>query len=259
LQEELAQTRTRIEELEEEKTAMQEQHTASAGEIEELNSKVQEQNQELSSLRNRANLSQQNWVREKEELMESEAYLREEFENAKQAMHDWEVLAMEERTIRKDLADRVADLEEQLNSLRESYESVKEERDGQLGNIDGLQKNLQELQNVRRTELKEIVENSQAELEALKKQLEQVQSTADESAKQLEAANRELDRLSPFEKEVKEKQLLIGKLKHEAVTLSDHLTKALRFLKKGKADDNVDRYILSLPPPCTLLTSTDKS
>jgi hypothetical protein len=47
--------------------------------------------------------------------------------------------------------------------------------------------------------------------------------------------------MRPFEKEVKEKNLLIGKLRHEAVTLNDHLTKALRFLKKGKPEDNVDR------------------
>ncbi len=59
----------RIEELEEEKTTLQEQHTAHAGEMEELNSKVLEHSKELSGLRNRANLSQQNWVKEKEELV----------------------------------------------------------------------------------------------------------------------------------------------------------------------------------------------
>jgi chromosome segregation ATPase len=202
---------------------------------------VQEQNKELSSLRNRANLSQQNWAKEKEELVESEAYVREEFENAKQAMHDWEVLAMEERTIRRDLADRTSDLEEQLASFKENYEKTAEERDSQSVMINGLQNNLQEIQNLRRTELKEIVENSQAELETLKKQLQEVQAAADVSTKELEETKKELDRALPFEKEVKEKNLLIGKLRHEAVVLNDHLTKALRFLKKGKAEDNVDR------------------
>ena len=57
----------------------------------------------------------------------------------------------------------------------------------------------------------------------------------------LEKAQQELERALPFEKEVKEKNLLIGKLRHEAVILNDHLTKALRFLKKGKPEDNVDR------------------
>jgi hypothetical protein len=44
---------------------------------------------------------------------------------------------------------------------------------------------------------------------------------------------------------VKEKNLLIGKLRHEAVTLNEHLTKALRILKKGRPEENVDRQIVT--------------
>lgn len=39
--------------------------------------------------------------------------------------------------------------------------------------------------------------------------------------------------------------MLIGKLRHEAVTLNEHLTKALRILKKGRPEDNVDRQIVT--------------
>ena len=53
-------------------------------------------------------LSQQNWVKEKEELVDQEACVREEFKSTKQAMHDWEILAMEERNIRRDLTNRNA-------------------------------------------------------------------------------------------------------------------------------------------------------
>lgn len=240
-QEDLAQARTRIEELEEQKSDLQEQYTARSAEVEELTTKNQEQLKELSSLRNRANLSQQNWLKERDELVEQEAYMREEFENAKQAMHDWEVLAMEERTIRRDLADRIPDLEEQLATLKESYDKVKAERDGQSNTVDGLQKALQEIQILRKTELKEVVESSQAETESLKKQLHDIQQAAESAQTKLEETRKELERALPFEKEVKEKNLLIGKLRHEAVTLNDHLTKALRFLKKGKPEDNVDR------------------
>lgn len=218
-----------------------EQHSSRAAEIAELTAKCQEQSKELSSLRNRANLSQQNWVKEKEELVESEAYVREEFENAKQAMHDWEVLAMEERTIRRDLADRVTDLEEQLSSVRDGYERAKEERETHSSAVEGLQRALQEIQTVRKTELKELVEKSDAELEALRRQLQETQTVAEGRGSELEETKKELDRALPFEKEVKEKNLLIGKLRHEAVILNDHLTKALRFLKKGKPEDNVDR------------------
>jgi chromosome segregation ATPase len=240
-QEELSQARARIEELEEHNSALQEESSAGHAEREELKVKCQEQSKELSNLRNRANLSQQNWVKEKDELVESEAYMREEFESAKQAMHDWEVLAMEERTIRRDLADRVTDLEEQLASVRDGYNKAKDERDSQSGTVDGLQRALQEIQTLRKTELKELVEKSEAELTTLRTQLQELQNLTEGQKTELDEARQELSRALPFEKEVKEKNLLIGKLRHEAVILNDHLTKALRFLKKGKPEDNVDR------------------
>ena len=101
---------------------------------------------ELSSLRNRTTLSQQNWTREREDLVQKEAFAREEFEVAKQAMQDWEVLAMEERSIRETLAERVADLEEQVTSHREAHEKAASERDSQALTVDGLQRALQEIQ-----------------------------------------------------------------------------------------------------------------
>lgn len=170
--------------------------------------------------------------------------MREEFENTKQAMHDWEVLAMEERTVRKDLTEKVDDLEEQLASLKAAYEKADSERITQSNAVEGLQKALQEIQTARKTELRELVESSQAESDSLKKQLQEAQTAATAAITELETTKKELERASPFEKEVKEKNLLIGKLRHEAVILNDHLTKALRFLKKGKPEDNVDRYVL---------------
>ena len=206
-----------------------------------MTAEVQAQSKELSSLRNRATLSQQNWIKEREELVESEAYIREEFENAKQAMHDWEVLAMEERSIRKDLSERASDLEEQVSSLKEAYERAAAERDTQSTTVDGLQKALQEIQKARKKELRELVESSQTETEDLRKQLAEAREASATALTDLETTKAELSRALPFEKEVKEKNLLIGKLRHEAVILNDHLTKALRFLKKGKPEDNVDR------------------
>lgn len=93
----------------------------------------------------------------------------------------------------------------------------------------------------RRRELRELVENSQAQVESLQKQLQEVEGRAIDATNLLESTKKELERALPFEKEVKEKNLLIGKLRHEAVILNDHLTKALRYLKKGKAEDTIDK------------------
>jgi hypothetical protein len=132
--------------LEEQNSNLREETEAKSAEVKTLAEEAEHRSKELSSLRNRMNLSQQNWLQEKEELVQQEAYAREEFEAAKQAMHDWEVLAMEERSIRENLGDKVGDLEEQVVNYKEAYEKAASERDAQSNTVDGLQKALQEIQ-----------------------------------------------------------------------------------------------------------------
>ena len=145
-QEDLSQARSRIEELEEQNSTLQEQNEARAAEVAKLAEEGEQRSKELSSLRNRTNLSQQNWNKEREDLMQREAFTKEEFEAARQAMQDWEVLAMEERSIREALGEKVADLEEQVSSQREAYEKAASDRDSQSLTVDGLQRALQEIQ-----------------------------------------------------------------------------------------------------------------
>ncbi|KAL9102796.1 MAG: hypothetical protein Q9163_002114 [Psora crenata] len=239
--EDLRQARTRIEELEDQNSSLRQQNEAREAELAALAEQGEQQSKELSSLRNRTTLSQQNFSKEREELLRREAYAKEEFEAAKQAMQDWEVLAMEERSIRESIAEKVADLEEQVASYRDAHARAAAESDSQSSTIDGLQRALQELQNARRRELREMVEDSQAQVENLQKQLRESESKAAEAITVLESTRQELERALPFEKEVKEKNLLIGKLRHEAVILNDHLTKALRYLKRGKPQDTIDK------------------
>ena len=85
------------------------------------------------------------------------------------------------------------------------------------------------------------MENSQTQIESLQKTLREAEKNTSESLTTLEATKQDLERALPFEKEVKEKNLLIGKLRHEAVILNDHLTKALRYLRKGKPQDTIDK------------------
>ncbi|KUL86598.1 hypothetical protein ZTR_04173 [Talaromyces verruculosus] len=243
--EELSQARSRIEELEDQNSALKAEVSEKLTKIADLEKDAREHSNELSNLRNRANLSQQNWLQEKEELIGQESYIRAEFEEAKQAMHNWEVLAMEERSIREGLTEKVNDLEEQLSSLRDEYNNAVSDSNTQSNTIDGLQRALQEIQDARKQELRELVQSSDAQLEELREKLQQVEKRAEAASTELKQAQTELDRLLPFEKEVKEKNLLIGKLRHEAVTLNDHLTKALRFLKRGKPEDNVDRHVVT--------------
>ena len=146
IKEDLAQARSRIEDLEEQCANLREQNESRAVELATMAEEGEQRSKELSSLRNRTTLSQQNWSKEREDFMHREAYAKEEFEAAKQAMQDWEIIAMEERSIRESVAEKATDLEEQVASHRDAYEKAASDRDSQLLIVDGLQRALQEIQ-----------------------------------------------------------------------------------------------------------------
>lgn len=146
-------TQARIEEyqaqvsdLEEQVRTLQEDNDTLNQDITKIRQEKEAHGTEIDSLRSRSNLSQQNWIKERDELISREAYAREEFENAKQAMQDWEVLAMNERSLRENLAEKETELREQLESLREDYEKSAKDCDTNSETVEGLQKALQEVQ-----------------------------------------------------------------------------------------------------------------
>ncbi|KAI1117506.1 hypothetical protein F5Y14DRAFT_350803 [Nemania sp. NC0429] len=243
--EELEEANQRIEELEAQNEDLQKGAHSFQEQISGLQTELQDATRELSSLRSRNNLSQHNSLKEKEDMTRQIQHLREEAEAAKDAMGDWEVLAMEERSIRENLAEKVTSLEEQLESLQENYERAASERDIQAQAVDSLQRALQEIQEARKKELREMVETSEEQLQAMKKLVQEADAKASEAEAARASLQKELERTAPFEKEVKEKNLLIGKLRHEAIVLNEHLTKALRYLKKTKPEDSIDRQIVT--------------
>jgi chromosome segregation ATPase len=243
---ELDEAKEQIGELEAQNETLQKEIQTLEMGAKRMEEESSETSKELSSLRNRHNLSQENWVHEREDMMNQIRHLKDEAEAAKDAMGDWEVLAMEEKRMREGLTERVADLEEQYSTQKESYEDAITERDTQSQAVGGLQRALQEVQDARKRELREMVESYEEQLQSLKKLVHESDTRANEADASKGALQTELNRLAPFEKEVKEKNLLIGKLRHEAIVLNDHLTKALRFLKKAKPEDNIDRSALLL-------------
>lgn len=239
--EELAEAKEQIEELEAQNEALNKRVGELEVDVKRMENESYESSKELSGLRNRHNLSQNKWLQEREDLLQQTRQLKEEAEAAREAMGDWEVLAMEERSMREGLTEKVRDLGDQFSAQKEAFEMAVSDKDSQSQAVEGLQRALQEVQEARKRELREMVESYEEQLQTLKKIVQESDKRALEAEASTGSLQTELDRLVPFEKEVKEKNLLIGKLRHEAIVLNDHLTKALRFLKKAKPEDNIDR------------------
>jgi hypothetical protein len=146
VQAELEQRQTRIDELEDQSQSLRDVNDSFKIELSKITKERDQQAQEINELRSRASLSQQNWIKERDELISREAYAREEFETAKQAMQDWEILAMEERALRQNLSDRVAELEEQLSTQQEAFNKSVADRDILTQTVDGLQRALRDIQ-----------------------------------------------------------------------------------------------------------------
>lgn len=258
---ELEESKERVEELEAQNEELRGSAEQNGEGFDKLRDELQDAQRELTSLRSRNNLSATNWQKERDDLSRAVQHLKEELETTSNAMGEWEVIAMEERSVKESLQDKFSDLEEQVASLRQGYETAAQERDSQTTLVDNLQNALREIQDARKKELREMVESTEQQLEQSKKQAQDAEVRAKEARDEKETMSAELERTAPFEKEVKEKNLLIGKLRHEAIVLNDHLTKALRYLKKTKPEDNVDRLV---PGPIPnkrdkQLTTADKS
>ena len=207
----------------------------------ELDDIENEHERESNAMRGRAQLSQQNWQREKEDLERAMQQLRKELEEANFTMGEWEVIALEERSVRGTLTEKASDLEEQLATTIELNQRLTLERETHTDAIEGLQRALEEIQETRKMELREMVSDSEAKLGAAEKRALAAEAQAAEAVLKADKLEKEVERTLPFEREVKEKNALIGKLRHEAIALNDHLTKALRYIKKNRPDDSVDK------------------
>lgn len=241
--EELEEAKERIEELESANEELRGASEKGDSDAVRLRDELADAQRELSTLRSRNNLSATNWAKERDDLLATASRLKEELSQTSNAMGEWEVIAMEERSVKESLQDKVSDLEDQVASLRQGYESAAQERDDQNTLVDNLQNALREIQDARKRELREMVESTERQLDEQKKLVVDAEARAAQAVAEKDRLTAELERTAPFEKEVKEKNLLIGKLRHEAIVLNDHLTKALRYLKKTKPEDNVDRYV----------------
>lgn len=82
------------------------------------------------------------------------------------------------------------------------------------------------------------VDKAESELETYKLRLHDTEA-------QLNAAQEATSKCEALEREVKEKNLFIGKLRHEAVILNEHLTESLRQIRRESSEALVDRRLVT--------------
>ncbi|KAF7998724.1 hypothetical protein HF325_006789 [Metschnikowia pulcherrima] len=91
------------------------------------------------------------------------------------------------------------------------------------------------------------IEKLQAENKSLDSEVLHTKEVLETRVREIEQLEKEKEKIKLLEEDVHSKQLIIGKLRHEAIILNEHLTKSLSMLKQklGDSDHTVDRTLVS--------------
>ncbi|KAF8680321.1 GRIP domain-containing protein [Rhizoctonia solani] len=219
----------------------------------ELNNSLEDSSnlsRELSAFRQRALDSTSSADAELEQMRAEAEHTRRDLEITRRELEEerldreeFEREAAQERVMAEELKAQLVvlrrEVEQAAAQRNREAEAVQREKEKSAN----LQSVLEDFQLAKDMEIRQALAESESTLQHTIKQLAEFKSRA----LQAEASRFSVERVSTLEKEVKEKNLLIGKLRHEAVIINEHLTIALRKLRSSAASSSssVDRELVS--------------
>ncbi|KAF8842947.1 hypothetical protein BDN67DRAFT_898199 [Paxillus ammoniavirescens] len=178
----------------------------------------------------------------------SERELRDtlgELERSRMERDEWERVAMQEKVAAEEARSTSDALRRELDLEREAREEDIVGLEAAKETAANLQSVLQDFQSAKEHELHQAVKDYKAQLDDVTLSLAEYKRRALDAELQLDDDKTNALRTSDLEQQLKEKNLLIGKLRHEAVIMNEHLIEALRRLRKSSSDTNVDRRLVT--------------
>ncbi|KAJ8502040.1 hypothetical protein ONZ45_g11901 [Pleurotus djamor] len=217
---------------------------------------------ELDNVRSRALLeSTQESVFRERELRETQT----ELERCRMERDEWQRSAEQEKVTADEVRSLLEEYQRDVELERESGGRLAAELEAEREKSANLQSVLQDFQAAKDHELRQAVKDLDVQLTQATQSLAEFKSRALNAELQLEETQTTSTRVQELEKEVKEKHLLIGKLRHEgmlhrfpyttlipiltentpAVIINEHLMEALRRLRRNSSESNVDRRLVT--------------
>ncbi|CEL57326.1 GRIP domain-containing protein C119,12 OS=Schizosaccharomyces pombe (strain 972 / ATCC 24843) GN=SPBC119.12 PE=2 SV=1 [Rhizoctonia solani AG-1 IB] len=223
----------------------------------ELNDSLEDSSnlsRELSAFRQRALDSTSSADAELEQMRIEVEHARRDLESTRRELEEerldreeFEREAAQERVMTEELKAQLVvlrrEVEQAAAQRNREAEAVQREKEKSAN----LQSVLEDFQLAKDMEIRQALAESESTLQHTIKQLAEFKSRALQAEAELAESTHNSDRVNTLEKEVKEKNLLIGKLRHEAVIMNEHLTIALRKLRSSAASSSssVDRELVS--------------
>ncbi|KAJ3564779.1 hypothetical protein NP233_g8067 [Leucocoprinus birnbaumii] len=186
-----------------------------------LQSELTTTSTELSSLQSKYDSLRAKMSVNTQETMHSERQVRDlqnQLEETKLDRDEWVRRCEEEKVVSEEARGECESLRREVEVLRGEREGLEGELEREREKARNLGVVLQDFQAAKDHELRQAVKDYESQL------LQATQSLAEFKSRALNAEN------------LKEKNLLIGKLRHEAVIMNEHLIEALRRLRRSSTE-----------------------
>ena len=176
---------------------------------------------------------------------ERERELHEMLERVKLDASGWQASCLEERAKRQELETRLDEVEREVERARSAEAQQRARAESEAASAAELSTVLAEFQSSQEAELARALGDHRSQIDTLTSSLSDYRARAEHAESQLASTANLTSQAESLASQVKEKNLLIGKLRHEAVILNEHLTEALRRLRNDQSEANVDKRLVS--------------
>ncbi|KAI8091573.1 hypothetical protein BDF21DRAFT_304769, partial [Thamnidium elegans] len=171
--------------------------------------------------------------------------LSNRLENTQREREEYEVMAMQLDAQCSQIQDQLDNSNNEMEKLKETIASEQLKHESERSSLANLQTVLEEFQATKDAEMQAAVEHIERQLAVAKKSWKEYEERAHAAEAALEKYQKDVGKTQKYEQEIKEKNLLIGKLRHEAIILNEHLVEAMRKLKEETSENNVDRQLIT--------------
>lgn len=168
-----------------------------------------------------------------------------ELEQIRIERDEWEQKALQEHVLLDEVRTQSESLMRDLEVEREAREREYRDLEAEREKSANLQSVLEDFQAAKDHELQQAIKGHESQLIEVTQSLAEFKHRALTAELQLEESSTNNTKTQELEKEVKEKTLLVNKLRHEGVIMNEHLMEALRRLRRNSSDTNVDRRLVT--------------
>lgn len=210
-------------------------------ELHSVNSECQRFQTENSTLKEQLSAKGDGQEIELKQLQTSNKKLEMQLRESQESLEEYLILLQEEKVSKKSLTLEISDYKHKLESSQKEKEDVVAQQKALESQITELKSQVESSTK----EKKQQEDKLMSEIESKLTQISQLDQEMSLLKEQLDEKNREVQEISRLEEELKQKQLQIGKLRHENIKCNEHLSKAMKLLKKNSNAETVDRELIS--------------